>query len=161
MSVSPKLCSPAQCTRARKRHPYNIVLQKINRDSILQEETGICYRHRCPLNGPMQQFIFSHSPRVLVNRGQSGLELCKEKLGFVALRRKLKGQDSCAELLSHTADATFLGLNTPLHTASAWGSAIAPPSVLPIIPISKAYALLRSQLPGPGCRGLNRLRLCQ
>ena len=66
-------------------------------------------------------------------------------------------QGHCAESLSHTTDALFLRLSTPLHMAPAWGNAIASPSELPVIPPCRAQALLRSQLLGPGCWALARL----
>ena len=55
--------------------------------------------------------------------GWNKLELHKERLGFVALGRELKGQppDPCAESLLHTADTIFLGWSTPFFIASAWG----------------------------------------
>ena len=64
----------------------------------------------------------------------------------------------CAESLFHIADTLFPGWIPRLLMPSTWRNEIAPPSGLPVTPTCVAHTLLRSQLPGPGCRGQGRLR---
>ena len=72
-----------------------------------------------------------------------------------------KAGTSCAESLFHEAVTIALGWSKPLHTTSAWGKAIAPIAGLHVDLPHGASALLKSQQPRLGSRGLGRLKWCQ
>ena len=122
-----KLHSPAYSTRARKGTQITFSCEKY-RDFCLPGRND--WRRREPRKGPTHKIPFIATYPGLQQRGQNGLETCKESLGLVALGREMKEESlgSLCWVIPHTARAILLRQSTPLQVASGWGEARNPPT---------------------------------
>lgn len=134
---------------------------KISGNSICQRETGVIETQVPFVKVQHTKYHLSHSTSALAERVGADWSPMR-KTGIFGSGETAIETAARTPVLSPSPPLvmpSFLG-GAPLHI-SAWGNAIVPPFGFPVAPSCRAPALLRSQLPGLGGRGMDRLRRCQ